>query len=98
LQRSQSKLDHERILAETFLSREQLLCIVTTFVNISLILLPLYASDFPSADKGNFFRLLVEWNKRRDRVVQHFFAEFTGLSKELNPLGRVSIKEFVDKA
>ena len=73
-------------------------CIVSTFVNISLILLPLYASDFPSAGKGNFYRLLIEWNKRRERVVQHLLTEFVGLSKELNPLSRVSVKDFIEKS
>lgn len=98
LQTSQRKLDYEKRLTDTFLSREQLHCIVSTFVNVSLALLPLYASDFPSADKGNFLRLLVDWNKRRERVVQQFVTEFTGLSKELNPLGRVTVREFIEKA
>ena len=68
---------------------------MTTFVNIALILLPLYASDFPSDNKCNYFRLLVEWHKRSKRVVEHFVSEITG--RELNPLGRVSIKDFIER-
>ena len=46
-------------LKEIALTSEQLKCILTIFVNISLILLPLYASDYPSIDKRQYFKLLV---------------------------------------
>ena len=51
-------------LKEIVLSSEQLKCILTIFVNVSLILLPLYASDYPSIDKRQYFKLLVQWAKR----------------------------------
>ena len=46
-------------LKEIVLSSEQLKCILTIFVNVSLILLSLYASDYPSIDKRQYFKLLV---------------------------------------
>lgn len=98
LQRTQTQLAQEKRLQETFLSREQLNCIVQTFVNVSLILLPLYASDFPSSDKRAYFRLLVEWHKRSPRVAESLLTEFTGFSKALNPLGHCSIQDFIDKS
>jgi len=72
-------------------------CVVTTFVNLSLILLPLYASDFPSDNKGNYFRLLVEWHKRSKRVIEHFVSELSG--RQISGAhGRVSVKDFVERA
>ena len=46
-------------LRDSVLSRDQLRCILTIFINIALILLPLYASDYPSIDKRGYFKLLV---------------------------------------
>ena len=63
---------------ETMLSNDQLKCILTIFVNIALILLPLYASDYPSIDKRGYFKLLVQWAKRTQSVVEHYMTEFKG--------------------
>ena len=51
-------------LRDTVLSSDQLKCILTIFINIALILLPLYASGYPSIDKRGYFKLLVQWAKR----------------------------------
>jgi hypothetical protein len=37
--------------------------------------MPLYASDFPFEDKRGYFRLLVEWHKRSERVKEHLLSE-----------------------
>jgi len=74
------QLEYEQKLSENYLAREQLECIVGTFVNMALILLPLYASDFPYEDKRNYFRLLVEWHKRTPRVTERIVSEFIGLN------------------
>lgn len=41
-------------LAETFITPQQLRCIVSIFVNLALVLLPLYAVDYPSVDKRDY--------------------------------------------
>ncbi len=58
------------------LSKEQLKCIISIFVNISLTLLPLYASDYPPSDRRNYYKLLMQWTKRAPAVIEHFLFEF----------------------
>jgi len=54
----------EKQFGEVMLSRDQLNCIISIFVNISLVLLPIYSSDFPCRDKRVFYKFLVQWTKR----------------------------------
>ena len=51
-------------MRESMLSKEQLKCIISIFVNVALVLLPMYASDYPPKDRRNYYRLLVQWTKR----------------------------------
>ena len=51
-------------MREAMLSKEQLKCIISIFVNVALVLLPMYASDYPPKDRRNYYRLLVQWTKR----------------------------------
>lgn len=69
---------HEDDLEETMLSQEQLKCVISIFVNISLVLLPIFASDFPCRDKRNYYKYLVQWTKRSQNVIDHFVNEFRG--------------------
>ena len=43
-------------LAETFITPPQLRCIVSIFVNLALVLLPLYAVDYPSVDNRDYLK------------------------------------------
>ena len=54
------------------MSKEQLRCILSIFVNISLTLLPLYASDFPLQDRRKYYKLLMQWTRRSPKVVEQF--------------------------
>lgn len=46
-ERPQERLSRDDQLHDTNLNKDQLRCIISIFVNISLVLLPMYASDFP---------------------------------------------------
>lgn len=52
------------------LTKEQLTSIVQIIVNVSLTLLPLYASDFPSEDKRSFVKTLIQWFQRKNSCVE----------------------------
>ena len=54
----------ESHLAETFIAPQQLRCIVSIFVNLALVLLPLYAVDYPSVDKRDYLKTIIQWSKR----------------------------------
>jgi hypothetical protein len=84
-------------LRETQISKDQLHCIISTFTNLALVLLPLYASNFPNSDKRQYIILLVEWQKRCSRVIEHFVSEFKGgiRSKITNS---ISVEQFINKA
>ena len=49
----------ESHLAETYISPQQLKCIVSIFVNLALVLLPLYAVDYPSDDKSAYLKTII---------------------------------------
>ena len=57
-------------------SKEELRCIISIFVNIALILLPIFAADFPTNDRYHFQKLLIEWTKRSSAVIDHFLKIF----------------------
>ena len=83
---------------ETILSNDQLKCILTIFVNIALILLPLYASDYPSIDKRGYFKLLVQWAKRTQSVVDHYMTEFKGGQFVTSVTGPITVLDFIQKS
>lgn len=97
LQKSAVSLEYEQRLRETQISKDQLHCIISTFTNLALVLLPLYASNFPNSDKRQYIILLVEWQKRCSRVIEHFVSEFKGgiRSKITNS---ISVEQFINKA
>ena len=80
------------------LSSQQLRCIISIFVNIALILLPLYAADYPSVDKNDYFKLLSQWSKRSQQVINHYITEFKGGQFSEAVSGRISVMQFVEKA
>jgi hypothetical protein len=79
-------------LSETYLDIEQVSSIVSTIANVSLILLPLYASDFPSGDKRHYFKLLVDWHHRCPLVIEHLVNEL------IEDKTQLSATEFIAKA
>ena len=54
----------ESHLADTFITQQQLRCIVSIFVNLALVLLPLYAIDYPNDDKSAYLKLIIQWSNR----------------------------------
>jgi hypothetical protein len=96
--RSNQMQEYEQRLQESILTKEQLRCAISIFVNTALVLLPLYASDIPTTDKGLYFRLLVEWQKRCPRVIDYYMSEFKGGSRSQNVTGRISVHQFIKKA
>lgn len=48
-----------QVYSEIWLSTDQLKCIVSIFVNIALVLLPMYASDYPLKDRRQYYMFLV---------------------------------------
>mmetsp|Transcript_30591 Transcript_30591/g.37736 ORF Transcript_30591/g.37736 Transcript_30591/m.37736 type:complete len:158 (+) Transcript_30591:610-1083(+) len=79
----EEKLGHLR------LSREQLRCILSIFVNISLTLLPIYASDYPLEDRRKFYKLLMQWTRRTPIVIDHYLSLFKNG-------GPVTMKAFIE--
>ena len=87
----------ESHLAETYISPQQLKCIVSIFVNLALVLLPLYAVDYPSDDKSAYLKTIIQWSNRSQQVINHYITEFTNY--ELQSLsGRVSGLQFIEKS
>ena len=80
------------------LTKDQLRCIVSIMVNIALILIPLYASDFPSSDKRTYYKLLLQWTKRSQAVIDNLLSEFKGGPGSKNMSGRISMQNFIDTA
>jgi len=58
------------------LSNENLRCIISIFVNISLTLLPIYGSDYPPQDRRKYYKLLMQWTRRSPAVIEHFMGLF----------------------
>ena len=52
------------------LTKDQLHCIVSIIVNVSLTLLPLYASDVDQENRRTFVRTLIQWHQRSESCVQ----------------------------
>ena len=80
-------LSRENKLETLKFTKEQLRCILSIFVNISLTLLPIYASDFPPEDRRKFYKFLMQWTKRTPIVIDHYLALFKG--------GPITMKEFI---
>lgn len=80
------------------LTKDQLRCIVSIFVNLALVLIPLYASDFPSNDKRAYYKLLLQWTKRSQAVTENLLSEFKGGPGSKNLSGRISMQTFIDSA
>ena len=59
--------------------------------------MPLYASDYPSIDKRGYFKLLVQWAKRTQAVVEHYMTEFRGSSFNSNLNGPITVLEFIKR-
>ena len=91
---------YEQQLATTILSKEQLKCIISIFVNISLVLLPMYASDYPPKDRRQYYKFLVQWTKRSQAVIDHFMIEFRNTNgpggRNSNLSSRITMKQFVN--
>ena len=68
--------------------------ILHTIVASYLVVLPLYASDFPSDDKCGYFRLLQEWPTRVPIVAEHLRR----LIAKDSVTGRVPASQFMQKA
>ena len=77
-------------LEETMLSAQQLKCIISIFVNLALTLLPLYAADYPTNGKRGYYKLLTQWSKRSNQVVDHYITEFKGGQLGQSASGRIS--------
>jgi hypothetical protein len=48
------------------LSRNSLNLILVTVVSVALIVLPIFASDYPSTDRTAYLKILVSWPKKLD--------------------------------
>ena len=59
-------------LRDTILEKQQLSCIISVIVNMSLIILPIYASDYPRKDKRDYYTTLMRWFKISKAVIQHY--------------------------
>ena len=81
-------MSQEDKLAHLRFSKEQLRCILSIFVNISLTLLPIYASDFPPEDRRKFYKFLMQWTKRTPIVIDHYLALFKG--------GPITMRDFIE--
>ena len=81
---------------KTTLTKEQLDCIIEVIVNVSLVMLPIYASDFPSGDKQQYMKMQVQWYQKR-----HMIAEKLAKSFKTVPHGDIkliTVRNFIDKA
>lgn len=61
---------------------------MSIFVNVTLILLPLFAADFPHDDpmRVNFYKILMDWTRRTPAVINHYLSLFNGDSGPINML------------
>ena len=78
------------------MTHNQLRQILSIFVNISLKLLPVYASDFPPQDKRSYFKFLVQWARRSQAVIDHFICKFKQNENATNSKSRISMRRFVE--
>ena len=85
-QQAKSKADDEPAIgnlgpdekmAHLSLTKEQVRCILSIFVNISLTLLPIYASDYPPQDRRKYYKFLMQWTRRSGAVIDHFMGLIT---------------------
>ena len=78
------------------MTHNQLRQIISIFVNISLKLLPVYASDFPPQDKRTYFKFIVQWARRSQAVIDHFICKFKNNENAANSKSRISFRRFVE--
>ena len=77
------------------LGREDLKHIITIFVNLSLVLLPLYGTDFPTKDRRSYYRLVIQWYKKTGDVIDTIIRDFK--SGKEGASGRITMRQFVDQ-
>ena len=63
-------------------------------VTVALIILPVFAADYPLPDKRTFFRILQEWPLKVDTLVE----QLRTLIAKNSVTGRVPAKQFVKTA
>ena len=54
------------------LTQQQLNTIITIFINIALLLLPLFSADYPGMDMRDFSKLVIQWQERAKSVIDHY--------------------------
>ncbi len=57
------------------LSRQGLTLILVTLVSVALVVLPLFASDYPIKDKTEYLRILAEWPLLVEPLVDYLRIE-----------------------
>lgn len=82
-------MSQEDKLVHLRFSKEYLKSILSIFVNISLTLLPIFASDFPSEDRHQFYLFLMKWFKIAPKVVDHYIDLFGGAP--------ITMRDFISK-
>jgi hypothetical protein len=50
--------------------KSDLKLILTTVVTAALIILPVFAADYPLPDKRTYFRILQEWPVKVDLLIE----------------------------
>ena len=76
------------------LSKHTLNLILVTVVSVALVVLPIFAADFPSTDRLNIIRILVEWPKKADKLCEKLRLDI----QQDSITGRVHANQFIAKA
>ena len=82
-------MSQEDKLAHLRFSKEHLRSLLSIFVNISLTLLPIFASDFPPEDRRQFYLFLMQWFKIAPKVIDHYVDLFGD--------GPITMRNFISK-
>ena len=64
---------------------------MVTLVSVALVVLPLFASDYPMKDKAEYLRILKQWPPLVEPVVDLLIKELS----EKSVTGRVHVKQFI---
>ena len=73
------------------LTKQGLRLIVVTLVSVALVVLPLFASDYPLKDKTEYLRILTQWPPLVEPIVDMLIKEIS----EKSVTGRVHVKQFI---
>ena len=85
-------------LNEKILPQKQLKTIVTIFINVALILLPLFSADYPGMDMRDYTKHVIQWQERAQQVINHYMQEFYGGQFSSKFSGSISVSQFIERS